>query len=284
MKKIILKHIDLELTNYCNLDCWMCPRKDMTRGVGFMKKELVQKLMEDLAQHDVKIARMNLHMFGETILHPDLKEILSILKRFQPQATLSFSTNASFLTLDNFKNIESLLDNLFISIDGIYEDTYKKHRGADLDGVLSNLVPIFEYRKEKIITYPKFEIRMIDMAQSQEEKEAFFDYFKFKLLETDNISIKNLESFAGSVEELKDIKKKRCPFLWEMTAIQWNGKVTTCCYDANGVNTLGDITTDNLSDIFHSKRYNEYREAYFNRTIQQLSPLCQTCLKEDYEI
>lgn len=278
-----LNHIELELTNYCNLSCWMCPRKKMNRDVGFMKVDLVRKLMNDFSKAGTILSSINLHLFGESILHPDLNEILSILRSHTPGIFMSFSTNASFLTLDSFKKIEHLLDNLFIAIDGITEDTYRRHRGVELQTVLDNLSPVFDYRKKGNIVKPKFEIRMIELGQSETEKEDFINYFKELVLDSDVVSFKPIVSYAGSVDELNHIRYSQCPYLLSTkTAIHWNGKVTTCCFDANCVNYVGDINEANLVDIFNSEKYNQYRKAYENGTIKSLSTLCNTCLEDNY--
>ena len=245
-----ISHIDLELTNFCNLSCWMCPRNDMTREVGYIDLEVIKKIAAYPIGDTLK--SMNLHLFGESILHPELRQILETLRAAFPNVWLSFSTNGSFLTVSRFKELEGILDNLFVSIDGFSEEVYSEHRiGSDFGKVVDNVTKVLTHRKQNSIARPRLEIRMIDLRQPESEREKFFAHWQPLLLPNDNIAIKPLESFGGSVSELAHIKRTSCPFLFDRVAIHWNGDVSTCCYDSDGKNIMGNITNQDLLDIFN---------------------------------
>lgn len=43
-------YIDVELTNHCNINCYMCPvgTHAMQRSVGFMSMDIVEKICDEL--------------------------------------------------------------------------------------------------------------------------------------------------------------------------------------------------------------------------------------------
>lgn len=277
-----ISHIDLELTNYCNLSCWMCPRNDMTRKVGYIDPDIVKKIAASPIGGTLKT--MNLHLFGESILHPKLRQILEILRAAFPNVWLSFSTNGSFLTVSRFKELVGLLDNLYISIDGISEEVYAAHRvGSNYQKTIANITEVLAHRKQHSLDRPRVEIRMIDLGQAENERNKYFEYWQPHLLQNDNISIKPVESFAGTVSKLADIKRDSCPFLYRGVAIHWNGDVSTCCYDSDGKNVMGNVMKHDLLGIFRSKKYEEMRTWYETGTLQNKADLlCHTCLVENY--
>lgn len=281
MTPVSLQHIDLELTNVCNLKCWMCPRNDMTRPNTFIRPALVEKIAAEAAALGVR--SMNLHLFGESLLHPELREILTILRRHLPAAWLSFSTNASFLTPERFAAVSGLLDNLFVSIDGMDENTYAQHRvGGSLTTVLDNLERVLRCRQAEMADVglrPKIHVRMIDLGQAENEFAALCARFRPLLRDTDEISRKMLESFGGSVGALAHLRKAHCPFLDWGLAIYADGRVTTCCYDVDGKNLIGDAERQTLADILRSPGYARLRTLYVHGQLQaQEDLLCHTCL------
>jgi MoaA/NifB/PqqE/SkfB family radical SAM enzyme len=282
MKEPKLERVDLELTNYCNLDCWMCPRKEMTRPVGFIDTALVEKLAPELGALGVKL--MHLHLFGESILHPRLREILEQLRRHNPSAWLQFSTNATFLTIERLQKTVGLLDLLTISLDGVTPETYAQHRvGGDCVKTYQIVQEILEYRRNHHLPFPRFEISMIELGQSVEEKESFRRWLEGRLFPTDSILMKSAESFGGSVVQLNSLRMDVCPYLNTSVAIYWNGDVSTCCKDCHGRNIQGNVREKPLRDIFFSSTYQRLRDLYVQGELQkQHDLLCHSCLSETY--
>jgi sulfatase maturation enzyme AslB (radical SAM superfamily) len=260
----------------------MCPRVEMERDVGYMSLDLVKKISSELGE--LGIATMNLHMFGESILHPKLRQILEILKSDNPDVWLSFSTNATFLKNKRFDRFLGVLDNLFISIDGMNAATYQKHRiNGDFEKVLKNVSDFLEYRKQKGQEKPRIEIRMVDLDQVNHEKQSFLSNWNEQLFPNDSVSIKPVDSFGGSVGDLAHLRKTSCSFLSTIAAIMWNGDLTTCCYDVHGNNVMGNVRDASIREIFESAAYEDLRRRYESGILQSdKNLLCHTCLEENY--
>lgn len=64
----------LELTSQCNLDCVMCPRTVLDRTITSMPKEIAKRCIDELDNQ--KIQALWLYNIGESLLHPNFKEIL----------------------------------------------------------------------------------------------------------------------------------------------------------------------------------------------------------------
>src|SRR5687767_10594638 len=59
-------HMKIELTNFCNLACPMCPHSQMQREVGYMRPELFRRVID---QSTPEIEFVYLHHLGESLFH-----------------------------------------------------------------------------------------------------------------------------------------------------------------------------------------------------------------------
>lgn len=75
-----INYLFVEITNACNFKCTWCPDEIMDRRRGFMKKELVFRLFDEVAAKRDWLGPLypvKLHQMGEPMLHPDLPEIVA---------------------------------------------------------------------------------------------------------------------------------------------------------------------------------------------------------------
>ncbi len=75
-----IDYLFLEITNACNFKCTWCPDDVMGRRRGFMKKERVRGIVDEIAAKKGWLGPLfpvKLHQMGEPMLHPDLAEIVA---------------------------------------------------------------------------------------------------------------------------------------------------------------------------------------------------------------
>ena len=79
-----INYLFVEITNACNFKCTWCPDEIMDRRRGFMKKERVFRLVDEIAQKRSflgPIFPVKLHQMGEPMLHPELPAIVRLRGR-----------------------------------------------------------------------------------------------------------------------------------------------------------------------------------------------------------
>ncbi|PIT89245.1 MAG: hypothetical protein COU27_01355, partial [Candidatus Levybacteria bacterium CG10_big_fil_rev_8_21_14_0_10_36_7] len=81
----------MEMTGRCNLKCRMCPRKDMTRPLVDMDTDLYMKIIDELDKRGIDF--FSFFHFGESIMHPDWKKIVSYADKKKNLGITWFSTN-----------------------------------------------------------------------------------------------------------------------------------------------------------------------------------------------
>ncbi len=116
-------YIQVEPTNYCNLNCNFCQRDKMKAKLEHMSLEKFEEILRDY-----KPTHITLSGDGEPLLHPQIDKLIAMTKL--SGAKVNLATNGTLL----FKYAEKVkgLDLLKISIDAAYPKTYKKIRNVDL--------------------------------------------------------------------------------------------------------------------------------------------------------
>ena len=116
------KYLVIEPTNYCNLNCIMCPRKDMTRTQGLMQFSLFRKIIDESVGN---VDFIYLHFFGEPAF---TREIIDFINYAGGKGmTVALSTNATVLSGKVAEDlINSKLNILMMSFDSLDAQTFEK--------------------------------------------------------------------------------------------------------------------------------------------------------------
>ena len=121
----------LETTNYCNLDCSFCNRKEVIGALQHMPVPRFRQMLENIKHHPITEAK--LMGMGEPMLHPKFDEICKTFKEFFPDAFLIVATNCQYPIRPGtkmgtkFNECMKYIDLLYFSIDG-YKESYERDR------------------------------------------------------------------------------------------------------------------------------------------------------------
>jgi len=287
--------VAIEVTNACNLRCRLCPTwQHMKRKPGFMSLENFKKIIDE--NKDI-FKRINLIFAGEPLLNKDVFKMTAYAEENGVEVLLS--TNTTLFDDDKIKELfDSGLSILIVCLDGATKEIHEQYRqGSNFEAVKKNIERICRLKKEKGLEKPDIILQFLVMKQNEHQIE---DIIKLaKELGVDALSLKTLSlgSFTALEEKLKlaeenlprDAKYSRFKFedgileekskpevcSWmRQSLILWNGDVSLCCYDDDGVLTIGNIFQDGgLKKILKSQKYKKYRKG----AIQKKFKLCQQC-------
>ena len=171
--------LTISLGELCNFRCNYCmhstPAGKSHLYSQFMSDFTFDKILADAKELSSKYKIVNLIGMGETLLYPNIVEVVRKVKDSGISERIEITTNASKLTPElSMGLIDAGLTRLIVSIQGVTEEKYRKVCGVkiDLDELLSNL-NFFYVNKRDAEVY----IKVVDTALEEGEEQIFVDMF-----------------------------------------------------------------------------------------------------------
>ncbi len=257
----------IEPTNRCPYQCVMCPRHSkMVRPQGLMEMALYRRLIDEIGGFSpaVRAKEIELFHFGESLLHPQLPEMVRLGAEKSLKMTLSVNpphltakASAELLTAGAFK--------IIVSLDGNEAATYRKIRGpaAKYDKGVANVRHLIAIHRE-MRSPTQLVLRTIQMHENDPEIEAMR-----RRWEDEGIAFEARAFFPWSEGELAALGNydrypphMPCPFPWQYLVVQWDGRVVPCCRDYNAANVVGDARTQSLVEIWNGPVFEAFRRQH----------------------
>jgi len=175
-------HLDIEITNVCNLLCPMCPRTLIIKNNIPLTPYFIDIRVFQLAVSSGfgnGLCAVNLNAAGETLFHPDIVRMVDYAKNMDVLDVM-FHTNATLLTESlSYDLVSAGLDKLIVSFDSPVKEHYEKIRvGASYDQVLNNVRQFVEIRNRRNRKLPQVRINMVVMQENEGEIEQMIDLWR----------------------------------------------------------------------------------------------------------
>lgn len=278
-EEVVVSHmpitLEIESTNFCNEDCWMCPRKYMERSMGNLSLPLLKRI---ISQNKGTLELINLFHCGEPLLHPKLGEMISYCHK-QGIKVLITTTGELLTKAKSMELINSGLDMIVFSIDAVTPDTYSKIRKGDYKKVVSNIEELI-WLKKKYKKGPFVQVQMVKMDINHHEVNAFVKWWNKK---ADSVRVKRIYNTAGIAAKIgqklpqrKNKKVAPCIMLWREPVICWDGSVLPCCIDLIGETPLGNIREKSLREIWNGETMRKMRRLHIEGRHKEID-LCNNC-------
>jgi len=248
---------------------------------GLMDLSLFKKIIDEIHSHTSAIV---LAIGGESLLHPDIFEMISNAESNQIKVTLN--TNVTLLDREKAdKLLKSRISNISFAFDGFNKRMYEKaRRGADFEKTLNNILNFLRMKKERRLKKPFTVLSMLELnvgEYTREERDLFFKKFENLI---DDIHIREVSSWGSLFKDTEDFTCKRfrgeyvpCGRLWNTLGITWNGDVIPCTYHMNHDYVVGNINDASIADIWNSPKLMKLRQAMLEGNYLELSPVCENC-------
>ena len=230
-KEVMFDHVEIETVNRCNGNCSFCPvsKNNDTREYKMMSEELFERIVQQLADINYS-GKLALFSNNEPFLDPGILSKHQYARNKLPKARMHLFTNGTLLTLESFQELMLYLDELII-------DNYQQ----DLK-LIRPCQEIAEYCER----HPELRKKVTIVLRKPEE-----------ILSTRGGDAPNRKAMVS-------YGKERCILPYKQLIIRPDGKVSLCCNDPLGKNTLGDLSKDNILDVWNNQRFKTIREALYN--------------------
>ena len=290
--------VQIQTVDRCNASCRMCPYSFAERPgpPNQMPAELYERILTELRNaRTVRLFALMLQnepMMDGALAHRirQAKEILGT------RCHVGIVTNGSMLSARRLEELlQAGIDSIEVSIDAHRRETFEAVRpGLSFARVRENTERLLAHRGEIRIV-----VRFLDQRANSGEARNFLQFWAARGASVRFLPIVNR---AGSLDEYEALrpslgtlhrwkgrawelllrgaargaKPAPCtlPFSW--LNILWDGRVILCCHDWGPADTIGDLSSESLRDIWDGERMNHYRHLLWSNRCAQ-SRVCRDC-------
>jgi len=272
------KEATVEVSNLCNLNCVLCPTPKLKRTKGIMNLDDFETIMNKLPS-SIKTIRFN--WAGEPLTNREVFKMVDYANSSGKK--IHISTNA--MLLDRFEPEELCIDDknsVAVCLDGADKETHEAfRRNSDFEKTIENIKYLRKHFAGKMIlqtivwkgTWDKCS----DLVQLGGELGADEIHFRYLSLTMRNkeemmeIAPELLPPSEYSIyDEYMNIKK---PYNYCVAfldpVILWNGYMTTCCLDYEGINVYSNLLEEGWDEAWQKNPR--------KRIILKKFPMCRTC-------
>ena len=281
----------IEPTTACNLRCPECPSglRSFTRPTGNLKTDGFRSLIDQMRK---KSSYLTFYFQGEPYLNPDFLDMVSYAS--EKGLITSTSTNAHFLDDENArKTIESGLDRLIISIDGIDQETYEKYRvEGELSKVIEGTRNIIKWKKELKSASPQVVFQFLVVRPNEHQidevqklgSELGVDKVVLKTaqiydFENGSDLIPTIDKYSryklNGKWTIKNDLQNQCWRMWSSCVITWDGDVVPCCFDKDAQHKMGNAFNIPFTQIWKGEELSSFRKAIL--TSRDQVEICRNC-------
>lgn len=286
-------HVSMEPTTACNLGCPECPSglKKFSRPTGKMAIDQHKEWLQELSK---TVFYVTYYFQGEPFLNPNFLELIKEAKH--QRMFTSTSTNAHFIDQKNAEKIvESGLDQLIISVDGVSQEVYEQYRvHGNINKVWIATAALVEAKRKLKSKTPLLIFQCLAVKPNEHEISSVFE--KAKELGVDEVRIKSAqlydykfgnqlmpenESYSRYIKtrngeyKLKNPGGNHCWRMWSGSVITWDGQIVPCCFDKDASHAMGELTKETFQQVWNNPRYKRFRNAVLSN--RQAIDICQNC-------
>jgi len=246
--------IEIETVNKCNNTCSFCPVNihNDTRNFTQMNDQLIHKIADELQAVNYK-GLLALFSNNEPLIDKRLAFFCKVFREKLPAAHIYLYTNGLLLNYDSYIRLfEFGLDELVIDN---YDDGLKlidpvRKTMEEIKVSSHKSINIFK-GKTKILLRKINEILTNRAGLSPNKDTEHFDFYKI-------------------------YHHHSCVLPFIQLVIRPDGKISKCCQDASGVETLGNINNDSIYDIWNGEGYKILRDNLLKKG-RLAEKLCNQC-------
>ncbi|MBQ1264139.1 MAG: radical SAM protein [Oscillospiraceae bacterium] len=272
------QRVYLEITNVCNRACAFCP--GTKREKRFLSTDEFRTLAEKIRPHT---DYLYLHVMGEPLLHPELKQILSIAKSLGLRVIIT--TNGTLLAQVSDTILQSeCVHKVHISL-----HAFEANDGGDLSDYVNSCAN-FGKAASSLGILVNFRLWNLDGATTvglNTQNDAilrilhavFTEYWEqntwgYRLC--DGVFVQYGERFDWPDQDAKILRSHGlCYALRRQIAVLCDGTVVPCCLDHDGSLPLGNLFEQSLEQILQGNLAQSVLRGVSGRG--ELAELCKRC-------
>jgi len=278
-------HIQIQTITGCNANCIFCPNGKTKLNIP-KGRRMDWDLYRSIVDQSIAlgIRRYSVYLMNEPMLDRELpKRVEYVSTRINKPQYVKVTSHGGLLTERMARGLlDSGLNKLKISVQSLNPKTYRDIMGLELSKTLGNIGRLLELKQQGGYKLPRLEIVMVDSIQTHDEIPDIRRYWRQRDIKLyiepveNRADQQNIRDAAVSARELKAFSW--CRRLMEQIYVLYDGRVLQCCADWEQRSVMGDLTKENLADIWQGERYSDYRRRFAAGDVKGM--ICASCRKQ----
>jgi len=251
-----------------------------------MSFDFFKKIADETGRY---LTNAELCNYGESFMNPYAAEMIRYLKKVNPNVVIEIHTNGHFFETEEKRVtiVDSGLDILLFSVDGITQEVYEKYRiGGNLKIVTDAIRGICKLKKDMKVNKPKIIFQFILFEHNFHEalnaekfaKDLGVDEVALKTdifschpelkishahLYNSILRLQSKDSRDSFFKENTNAGTSFCDFPWTYPTILADKRIVVCCRDMYYKSVVGKIgDNDTLLQVWNGEGYQEFRKKF----------------------
>lgn len=266
------RQLRLDSTTSCQAHCLSCHRF-MSKRKGEMPNELIAQLLGDASKWEKPLEEIVPVNYGEFFLREDWFEILVQITRKLPYTTITLATNGSLVDektvsllckIPTFKVIN-------FSINAYFDETYEMFNGLKAETIPQIRKAITQFR----ILRPDIRLKVSMVFDPEYQTDLERDFYQSYWMGWAEPWVIPAASAGRPEKKPHQPVKIPCRSIFSDFAVGYDGKLSSCCFDASMNLDLGSYSGDLRKD-WHNEQLTELRRLHNEHQREQID-LCSRC-------
>lgn len=260
-----LTTLNVELTSRCNVACSYCR---VTSGLARQERDLPLERLEQLLEQTPGLQTLLPFQWGEPLLYEPLDEALGMARRFGLRSYLT--TNGTLLDADRFRRLaDAGLQGLTVSLDGS-PDAHAGRRGYAQAPILERLAEARAVQQREGLP-TRLDVSMVVDAELEHEVAAT----RQRLAPLCD-RVQFIPRMAPRSPDAPRTSACREPSRGLLVVLS-DGRITTCCADADGELALGHVDDGPLAEQYAGPRFVALRQRHARGELPEVCARCGEC-------
>lgn len=272
-------HLDMDITDSCNMDCPLCHQKYRKRKENVMSQELLDGIFSEAAQHN--LCAVNFGASAEPLLQQE--RLFYGMERASQSGVMEIflHTNGLLLSQDVAERlVRSPVTCICISMDAFTPEVYAQCRGIDALNIISkNVLALVESRERAQAAFPIIRVSFCDTPLNHHEKELFVDKWKDIV---DLVEVQSFRKVEGNIDTGQMVidSRSRCSSPFKRAMIWPDGTMTLCCGFVEKDVVVGSLAEHSVQELWTSKMFQAVRKAFARGA--KFPATCAKCMVSNY--
>lgn len=280
----IPRAVQIQTVSGCNANCVFCPNKKTELDIPLGKKmdwDLYRRVVDQCI--DAGVRRFSPYLMNESMLDKELPErIKYITDRKGPGQFVKINSHGGLMNERMAKGLlDSGLDRLNFSVQGIEPEIYERIMGIPLQRVLDNIERFLKLKREGNYKM-RVRIVMLDTVDVHPQLPNIRRYWKERGIKININQLenrgnhKNIQADEIAVHELQTFDW--CDRLFDQMYVLYDGRLVQCCADWEQSGVMGDLSKTSVSDAWRGTIYTKFRKKFLEGDVA--GTICDGCTKD----